>query len=183
MSGHRYAEAALRGDYARAGVGFMLSGAAFWASQGSGFTAWLFGTAAAIFLLFGLRTVLRHVTNYELTDDRLTRSYHLALGRTQRVLEWKSLKKLSLRFFPARRDRSQGWMELTLVGGGTRMRLDSTLGDFGAVVRAAVHAARLRRLALSDATRSNLAALGIVSSETVGGTNDTTGESQPALRP
>jgi hypothetical protein len=60
-------------------------------------------------------------------------------------------------------------MELTLAGTGTRMRLDSTLGDFQAIVRAAVGAAERRRLALGESTLSNLAALGIAVSQVDGG--------------
>lgn len=169
MSHHRYRSRALAGDYLRAGIGLAVClGAAAIAGFG-GFTAWLFGVCAAIFLLFGLRTLLRSVTNYELTDTGLTRSYATGFGRAERALAWQGLKQFKLRYFPAKRDRSQGWMELTLAGGGTRMRLDSTLGDFDAIVRAAVGAAACRRLALSESTLSNLAALGIAAAKADGG--------------
>ena len=133
------------------------------------------GTAAilcilgVVFLLFGLRTLLRSVTNYELTDMGLTRFYATGFGRSERALAWQGLNKLRLRFFPAKRDRSQGWMEMTLAGDGARMRLDSTLGDFDAIVRAAVGAATRRRLVLSESTLSNLAALGIAVDKADGG--------------
>ncbi len=162
MSRHRYDWRALRGDYARAAIGFGISGAALWVSEFGGFTGWLFGISAAIFGAFGIRTLLRSVTNYELTEDRLTRSYALGFGRVQRALELQSLRRLSLRFFPAKRDRSEGWMEATLAGNGARMKFDSTLGGFEAVIRAAAAQAKARKLDLNDATRSNLAALGIV---------------------
>lgn len=176
MSLHRYQQRALYGDFARAGIGFAISFGAVAVTGFSGFTAWLFGVCAAIFLLFGLRTVLRAITNYELTDTGLTRFYATGFGRTERALAWQGLKKLRLRFFPAKRDRSHGWMEMTLAGEGARMRLDSTLGDFDAIVRAAVGAAERRRLDLSESTLSNLAALGIAVSKAEGG-NGTDGGS------
>jgi hypothetical protein len=176
MSFHRYQSRSLYGDFARAGIGFAVSFGAVAVTGFSGFTAWLFGVCAAIFLLFGLRTVLRAITNYELTDTGLTRFYATGFGRTERALAWQGLKKLRLRFFPAKRDRSQGWMEMTLAGEGARMRLDSTLGDFDAIVRAAVGAAERRRLDLSESTLSNLAALGIAVSKAEGG-NGTDGGS------
>ena len=176
MSTHRYELRALYGDFARAGIGLALCLGALAVAGFSGFTGWLFGVCAVIFLLFGLRTVLRSVTNYELTDTGLTRFYATGFGRTERALAWQGLKKLRLRFFPAKRDRSQGWMEMTLAGEGARMRLDSTLGDFDAIVRAAVGAAERRRLALSESTLSNLAALGIAVSKAEGG-NGTDGGS------
>jgi hypothetical protein len=162
MSRHRYDWPALRGDYARAAIGLAISVGALWVSEFSGFTGWLFGIAATVFGAFGLRTILRGLTNYELTEASLTRSYELGFGRVQSALEWKSMRRLSLRFFPAKRDRSEGWMEATLAGDGARMRLDSTLGGFDAVIRAAAAAAKARGLPLNDTTRSNLAALGIV---------------------
>jgi hypothetical protein len=169
MSVHRYQPRAVYGDFARAGIGFAISFGAVAVTGFTGFTAWLFGVCAAIFLLFGLRTALRAITNYELTDTGLTRFYATGFGRTERALAWQGLKKLRLRFFPAKRDRSQGWMEMTLAGEGARMRLDSTLGDFDAIVRAAVGAAERRRLDLSESTLSNLAALGIAVSKAEGG--------------
>jgi hypothetical protein len=169
MSFHRYERRALVGDFARAGIGLVISLGALAIAGFGGFTAWLFGVCAVVFLLFGLRTLLRSVTNYELTDMGLTRFYATGFGRSERALAWQGLNKLRLRFFPAKRDRSQGWMEMTLAGDGARMRLDSTLGDFDAIVRAAVGAATRRRLALSESTLSNLAALGIAVDKADGG--------------
>jgi hypothetical protein len=169
MSRHRYQRRALSGDFARAGIGAALCLGAAAVAGFAGFTAWLFGVCAVIFLLFGLRTLLRSVTNYELTDMGLTRSYATGFGRSERALAWQGLEQLRLRFFPAKRDRSQGWMELTLVGARARLRLDSTLGNFDAIVRAAVGAAARRRLALSESTLSNLAALGIAVAQADGG--------------
>ena len=169
MSDHRYQRRALVGDFARAGIGFVISAGALAIAGFSGFTAWLFGVCAVVFALFGLRTLLRSVTNYELTDTGLTRFYATGFGRSERALAWQGLNQLRLRFFPAKRDRSQGWMEITLAGDGARMRLDSTLGDFDAIVRAAVGAATRRRLALSESTLSNLAALGIAVAKADGG--------------
>jgi len=169
MSVHRYQPRALYGDFARAGAGLAICLGALAIARFSGFTAWLFGVCAMVFLLFGLRTALRSVTNYELTDTGLTRFYATGFGRAEHALAWHGLKQLRLRFFPAKRDRSQGWMEMTLTGEGARMRLDSTLGDFEAIVRAAVGAAERRRLALSESTLSNLAALGIAVAQADGG--------------
>ena len=169
MSFHRYQRRALVGDFARAGIGFVISAGALAIAGFGGFTAWLFGVCAVVFALFGLRTLLRSVTNYELTDTGLTRFYATGFGRSERALAWQGLKQLRLRFFPGKRDRSQGWMEMTLAGSGARMRFDSTLGDFDAIVRAAVGAAARRRLALSESTLSNLAALGIAVGKADGG--------------
>lgn len=182
MGLHRYPRPAILGDLARAGIGFVLCLGAALVAGFSGFVAWLFGVCAVVFFLFGLRTLLRSVTNYELTDTGLTRSYASGFGKAERVLAWDGLTKLRLRFFPAKRDRSQGWMELALAGSGTRMRLDSTLGDFDAIVRAAVGAAERRGLALGESTLSNLAALGIAVTQVDGGKETDGSAPQDAAR-
>ncbi|MCW5773948.1 MAG: hypothetical protein KIT16_20060 [Rhodospirillaceae bacterium] len=169
MSAHRYPPRVLVGDFLRAGIGLFLSAGASALAGFTGFIGWLFGVCAVIFFAFGLRTALRAVTNYELTDTGLTRSYATGIGRAERTLAWQGLKQLRLRFFPAKRDRSQGWMELTLADEGVRMRLDSTLGDFDAILRMAVGAAAQRGVTLSDSTLGNLAALGIAMNQADGG--------------
>ena len=182
MSSHRYPRRAIVGDLARAGIGLVLCLGAALVASFSGVVAWLFGLCAVVFFLFGLRTLLRSVTNYELTDMGLARSYVSGFGKAERVLAWDGLTKLRLRFFPAKRDRSQGWMELALAGSGTRMRLDSTLGDFDAIVRAAVGAAERRGLALGESTLSNLAALGIAVTQAEGGKETDVSAPQDAAR-
>lgn len=165
MSLHRYSPRTLAGDFARAAIGLAVCVGATAIAGIDGFIGWVFGICALVFALFGARTWLRSISNYELTDIGLTRSYVTWFGRFERALVWRGLKKFKLRFFPAKRDRSQGWMELALAGEGARMRLDSTLEDFEAIVRAALAAATNGRLALSDSTLSNLAALGIAAED------------------
>lgn len=183
MSQHRYERGGLYADFARAGIGLVLCGGAAWMADFSGFSGWLFGICAAVFLLFGLRTCLRAVTNYELTETGLTRSYGLGVGRAERTLAWRGLKTFRLRYFPAKRDRSRGWMELSLADGEGRMRIDSTLAGFDAVLRVAVGAAQRNRVALSDTTLSNLAALGAAVAQEDGGDSTKGGSPGGPVRP
>jgi hypothetical protein len=169
VSAHRYPPPVLAGDFARAGIGLVLCLGAVAVAGDNGFVAWLFGVCAVVFLLFGLRTALRAVTNFELTDTALTRSYAGGFWRTERAVAWQGLERFRLRFFPARRDRSKGWMELTLGDGAARVRLDSTLVGFDAIVRMAAGAASRRGVPLSESTLGNLAALGIVVDRVEGG--------------
>jgi hypothetical protein len=87
-------------------------------------------------------------------------------------IPWADLDELKLAYFatspratrsalyPVRRDGS-GWMQLALRAGGRRLRLDSRIDDFTAIVTRAAGAARQRRLPLNAATTANLAALGL----------------------
>lgn len=166
----RYDRAALRGDYFRAALGFVFCGGAAWLGEFQGFLAWMFAACAAVFLLFAARTALRAVAIYDLTESGLRRSNALGWRWTERSLAWGDLGALKLRFFSTRRDRTSGWMELSLTDGGGTLRLDSHLEGFESIVRAATKAAAARRLAISDTTRSNLASLGVdVAERTSGG--------------
>jgi hypothetical protein len=159
--GMRYDRAALRGDYFRAALGFVFCGGAVWLGEFQGFLAWMFGACALVFALFGARTAIRSVTIYELTGSGLKRSNTLGWRWPERELAFGRLAAFKLRFFSTRRDRTSGWMELSLSDGGAALRLDSNLEGFESVVRAAAKAATARRLAISDTTRSNLASLGV----------------------
>src|SRR3546814_3256632 len=61
-----------------------------------------------------------------------------------------------------RRDRTQGWMHMTLKGGGRTLTLESTISGFDDIAEQASEAARGNGLKLRDATQENLVALGIV---------------------
>jgi hypothetical protein len=52
-------------------------------------------------------------------------------------------------------------MQLTAKGQGASIRVDSAIEDFVAIARAAADAARANGLEVSEATRVNLAHLGI----------------------
>lgn len=156
MTVHRYPTSALLADYGRAGLGFALTGGPVLALEPAPVFAWCLGLLAAIFAAFAARTAVRQMTHYELSDAAL-----VAVGPWARRLAWDQLEQVRLRFFSTKRDRKEGWMQLDLKGGGTRLRIDSTLEDFHLVAHRAVEAATARGVPLPDATRGNLLGLGI----------------------
>jgi hypothetical protein len=166
MSAHRYDRKALRGDYWRGGAGLAFSAAALWIGGSNAFTLWLFGLCAAVFALFLIRTGLRNLTIYELTADGLNRSNAAGWRWAERRFAWDGLERFRLRFFATRRDRSQGWMELSLRGRDGALKLESTLDGFEAVLKSAVAAAEEKGVAMNETTLANLAALGIVPART-----------------
>lgn len=160
MSTHRYPPSALRGDYARAGLGLALTlGPAAMVQPGSG-ALWVLGPLAALFAVFALRTLGRQLAVVELGPGGVSVS---GLGRA--TLNWGEIRSLRLDYYSTRGDRSGGWMQLTAKGPSGKVRLDSALEDFVAVVRAASDAARAAGLDVSEATRTNLGHLGIVFDE------------------
>jgi len=153
---HVYPTTAMIGDYLRAAAGLVPTGVIFAVEPVGTVAATVLGSFAAIFGIFGLRTVLRHGTRLEMTDTELRA--HSAWSCT---IPWAELDRLRLGYYSTRRDRQSGWMQLELGAGGARVRLDSRIAGFDRLVRRAAEVAATRGLELNEATLANLEALGI----------------------
>ncbi len=161
---HIYPASAMVGDYLRAAAGLIPTGILFATVPLGTVAATVLGGFAAMFGLFGLRTLLRHGTRVEMTDTEL--SVH---GATRRTIAWAELDRMKLAYYSTSRDRRSGWMQLELRAGGgagnaavsTKVQIDSRIAGFDSLVRRAAEAAAFRGLALSDATVANLESLGI----------------------
>ena len=152
----RYPLGSLLADYGRGALGLALTVPVVAFVDPAPIVFWLFALCAAISALFVARTALRQVTALTYDDTGVWQS-----GPWRRRIAWDELTDLRLKFFSTRRDRSVGWMQLTLKGGGRTIGVESTLEDFEALTARAFDAARARDLALGDATLANLLALGI----------------------
>ena len=144
------------GDYLRAAAGFIPTIAILAAMPVGIVAATVLSGFAALFAVFGVRTILRHSTRFETTGSALRTS---GLRRTS--IAWGELDRMTLAYYSTRRDRQDGWMQLELRSGWTKVRLDSRLDGFTELVDKSAKAARIRGLALNAATLANLAALGI----------------------
>jgi len=156
VSRHRYPTAALAGDYARAGVGLALTAPPLFLLQLNAVIATLFAALAALFAVFAGRTALRQRGTIEMDETAISRAGPLPVR-----LAWDALDELKLGYYATRRDGSGGWMQLALAAERQRLRLDSRVDGFAAIVTRAAEAARRRQLTLSAATVNNLASLGI----------------------
>lgn len=167
VTSHRYPTAALAGDYVRAAFGlvFVLPPLVLLSLNPS--VAAMLALLALLFLVFAGRTLLLHLAPLEMTETEIRRGGPLPVR-----ISFAELDELKLSYFatgprmtrgalyPVRRDGS-GWMQLALRAGGARLRLDSRIEDFAAIVARAARAARQRRLPLNAATTANLAAIGL----------------------
>jgi hypothetical protein len=156
MTRHAYPNSAMVGDYLRAAAGLVPSAAILATAPVGGAAGVILGGLAALFSLFGIRTALRHVTRLETDETRLTASGPLAAS-----IRWDELDGIRLAYYSTRRDRRDGWMQLELRAGGSRIRLDSRIDGFAELVERAARAADARGLEPSPATAANLEALGI----------------------
>ncbi len=153
---HVYPAAAMVADYLRAAAGLVPTGVVFAIEPVGTVAATVLGSFAAIFGIFGLRTMLRHATSLEMTDTELR-----AQGALRRTIAWAELDRMKLTYYSTSRDRRSGWMQLELGAGGARVKLDSRIAGFDRLVLRAAEVAGTRGLALNEATLANLQSLGI----------------------
>jgi len=155
-SAHRYPASALAADYARAGIGFALITLFIVVADLSSLMMYILLPLALLFLVYGLRTALRQRVLVTLDDNGIAVS-----GLFGARIPWPELRAVDLRYFSTKRDKSGGWMELRLTGQKGKIRLESTLTGFDAVVREVAVQARRNGLDISPASRTNMAAMGI----------------------
>jgi hypothetical protein len=154
MTRHVYPDNAMLADYLRAAVGFVPT-ATILATVRVGVVAGaILAGIAALFLLFGIRTALRHRTVIESSDAAVRASGPFAAS-----LAWAEIDGLKLAYYSPRRDRRDGWLQLDLRAGRSVLRADSRIDGFAALVERAAWAAEARGLPLDAATRANLRAL------------------------
>ena len=152
----RTSPAALTGDYARAAAGLAMTALPPLLLDLNAWIAVPLGLAAALFAAFAARTVQRHMTRIVMDEDGVR-----AEGPLGGAVRWDALSGLRLRYYATRRDRTDGWLVLTLTDGGGRVRVESTLDGFDALAERAAEAARRNAVPLDRATQDNLLALGI----------------------
>ncbi|NNG02536.1 MAG: hypothetical protein HKM95_00345 [Inquilinus sp.] len=155
MTVHRYPLASQRADLLRGGIGLLLTGLPLLMLKMHWLVLLLFAAAALLFALFVGRVALRALTVYETGDTGI-----VARGPLGGAIAWDDLAALKLHFFSTRRDRREGWMLLTLKGGGRTLKLESTLEGFETIVDHAAEIAKARQLPLGRSTTNNLLAMG-----------------------
>ena len=153
----RYPRQTLWADYLRAAAGVVLCGVPLVLLE---VNRWLAAVLVGGFILFGVffrRTALRQRTRYILGPDTLC-----ADGPAGTLVEWQRLDRMKLSYFSTKRDRSDGWMQLSLGSAGGRLvKVDSSLDGFYDIVERAARAAEAAGFELSLATRANLQSMGI----------------------
>jgi hypothetical protein len=153
----RYPRQTLWADYVRATAGVLLCGLPLLVLEVNPWLALILAAGFVLFAVFLARTALRDHTRLVLEPDRLR-----ADGPAGTDVDWRRLDRMKLSYFSTKRDRSDGWMQLTLGSAGARaLKIDSSLDGFHDVVERAAQAAAEMGLTLSEATRANLRAMGI----------------------
>jgi len=156
----RYPVKSLAADYFRAGVGLSVGLGVLVSVPPGPIAITVFGGLSAIFGVFGYRTMRRHVTKISIGDDAIT-----SQGLGDIVLPWQDLEILKLRYYGSRRQRArgegEGFMQLTLRGGGASLTLESSVEGFEYIAWRAAKAARDNAVALDQTSAGNLLDIGI----------------------
>ncbi|MDE0044828.1 MAG: hypothetical protein OXU19_03050 [bacterium] len=159
----RYGTRSIAADYARAAFGAVACLAPPLLVDVTAVLAWILVAVGALFVAFGLRTLLRHLTVYELSPEGIR-----AAGPLGASVSWKNMTAVNLAYFQTRPRRKVivkspgGWMELTLREDRQTIKIDSSLQGFDDVVGEAARVARERGLTLNPVTLANLEAMGFV---------------------
>jgi len=152
----RYPPSALYGDYLRALGGLLLTGIPLVAVTPLPAVRWILMGLFALFLVFGIRTLIRQLSAVELT------STHIATrGPLARRIAWQDLRGIKLRYYSTRRKKDQGWMQLKLWAGGTSISIDSSMDGFQEVAEYTAREIRARGLDTDATTINNFAGLGL----------------------
>jgi hypothetical protein len=153
----RYPRQTLWADYIRAGIGTVLCALPLLLVDVNRWIGGILLVLLVLFAAFFVRTALRQRTRYRLSSDTLC-----ADGPAGTLVEWSRLDRLKLSYFSTKRDRTGGWMQLSVgSAGGRTVKVDSALEGFYDIVERAAQAAETNRLELTVATRANLRSMGI----------------------
>ena len=151
MKRHAYPFAALLKDDIKAAVGLVVLAIPLFVGGVPTVVFYVFLGAALLFLIYGVRTILRHMTVIEVSEGGIRDS-----GPFGATISWEDMRSVKLRYYSTRRDRERGWMDLRLKGRGRTLRIESAIEGFESIVRRATDAAPLHGIELSAATRANL---------------------------
>jgi len=151
-----YPAKAVMGDYARAAIGIVFTGVPALSLGQWTFAHWLLVPLCLLFLVFAWRTRVRQRTAIVWDDTVLSLS-----GATQASVRWDQVRSLKLAFYATGRDRTGGWMQLTLKSDAAKISADSAADNFPAFAARAALAAQALDLPIDEISRANFAALGI----------------------
>lgn len=156
MTEHRYPWSAIKADYARATAGMILTFGPLFYVPAESIAGIVLLIVGVLFLAFALRTWDRQRLVIRLGDNGVT-----AAALLRKNIAWQDITALQLRYYAVKRDRSQGWMQLTLRSADSKMQMESTLEAFEKIVEIAARAAERNGIEFSPSTFENIRSLGL----------------------
>lgn len=158
MKVYQYPPRSLAGDYIRSGVGLAVGLGVLLSVSPSTPIIIVFGGITGLFGFFAYRTIQRHVVKVAVTDDEICNA-----GFFTRTMAWTDLEKLKLRYYGTKRQQrgGDGFMQLTLAGGGASFSYESSLKGFRYIAWRAAKALRENGGSVDPTSAGNLLAIGL----------------------
>lgn len=155
---HSYPLTSLYGDYIRTLIGLFFMGVPFYFAFPNLFMTIIFGSLTLLFLLFGLRTALRHVTVIETSPEGIA-----TIGPLGKRMAWREIAKVDLKYFSTSRDKKSkdGWMQLKICSNAGCLKMESNLPGFEQIVSKTATAAFQNGAEMNETTVENFTAMGI----------------------
>ncbi len=155
---HSYPLTSLYGDYLRTLIGLVFLGVPFYFSLGNLFMTIVFGSLTLLFVIFGVRTGIRHVITIETSQQGIA-----SVGPLGKRIAWSNIAKIDLKYFSTSRDKKSkdGWMQMKICDASRCLKMESNLEGFEQIVSQAATAAFRNGAVMSETTVENLTAMGV----------------------
>lgn len=160
MSVHAYPRAVAIADFTRAGAGLCLAATPLLLVDTVPVVTALLAVLVAVFAVYALRTAGRQLTRVEIDEEGVR-----ARGPRPHTVSWRSLERVKLAYYSTRRDRTGGWLQLSITGGTGTLKVDSRIAGFDRLAQRAVTAARKKDLKLDPTTLYNFQSLGLLTDD------------------
>ena len=160
MSVHAYPPTAGVADFARAGAGLFVAALPLMLADTIPVVTAILGALVALFAVYALRTASRQLTRMEIDENGVS-----ARGPVGHTVPWRSLKRVKLAYYSTRRDRTGGWLQLTIAGENRTLAVDSRIDGFDQIAERAAMAARKKGLKFDPTTLYNFHSLGLLTDE------------------
>ncbi|MEQ8709578.1 MAG: hypothetical protein RIC36_11335 [Rhodospirillales bacterium] len=154
---HYYPSKELIGDYVRGAIGMAICATPIILTGSMPVAGWILGFLVLLFAGFIIRTALRHYNRIGMDDTGLT-----SFGIARKQVTWTEIRKVKMRYYSTKRDRTEGWMQLKVTGQrGQTIEMDSILTEFQSIITRLGAAAVSAGAAMDETTRANFALMGI----------------------
>ncbi|NKB55694.1 MAG: hypothetical protein GKS00_05095 [Alphaproteobacteria bacterium] len=155
---HNYPLTSLYGDYLRSLIGIAFMGTPFYFTLGNTFLMVIFGGLTLLFVVFGIRTGIRHFSVIETTPEMIA-----AIGPINRRIAWGDIAKVDLKYFSTSREKNagKGWMQLKVCGGPKCLKMESNIEGFDQIANKVANAAFRNGAEMTETTVENFTAMGV----------------------
>lgn len=115
----------------------------------------------ALFTVFFLQTMRKAATTVSADAEQVQQVLALGPVKLGSSITWADITDIRLRYYSTKRKSPDGWMQLTLKGGGSKLTLDSSLDGFDLIAKQAGAIIKEFDLDPDPTTRENFLTFGV----------------------